>query len=250
MESGYKATMLSTNPAPRPGDGHVHLWLWSLDPSSTDLEACWQSLSPDESRRADSFRFEKHRKRFVLARGRLRFILADYIGCRAEEVSFGYGAAGKPHSLTQPESWRLDFNLSHSEDSAALAVSSEMELGVDIELIRPIEEDILPQILSAAEQRQFETLPAARQGDILLESWTRKEACLKALGTGLGGSPARFEFDLARSDDDALLRVGESADEAAQWLVRTFLAPGPCRGAVAARAKGWSLLAMPPAERP
>jgi 4'-phosphopantetheinyl transferase len=235
------------NPTPLPGDRHVHLWLWSLDASSADLEACWQSLSPDEGSRAGSFRFEKHRKRFVVARGQLRFILADYMGCRADEIAFGYGEAGKPHSLTQPESWRLDFNLSHSEDSAALAVSSGMELGVDIELIRPIEEDILPQILSEAEQRQFEALPAARQSDALLESWTRKEACLKALGTGLQASPARFEFDLARSDDDALLRVGESTDEAAQWQVRTFLAPGPCKGAVAARARGWSLLPMPPA---
>ncbi|WP_413988227.1 4'-phosphopantetheinyl transferase family protein [Labrys okinawensis] len=242
--------MPSTNLAPRPGDGHVHLWLWSLDTSTTDLEACWQSLSPDEGRRAESFRFEKHRKRFVIARGRLRFILADYMGCGAKEIAFGYGEAGKPYSLTQPDAWRLDFNLSHSEESAALAVSAGMELGVDIEHIRPIEEDILPQILSAAEQRQFETLPAAQKSDALLESWTRKEACLKALGTGLQGSPARFEFDLAGRDDDSLLRVDESAGEAAQWQVRTFAAPGPCKGAVAARARGWSLLAMPPAPRP
>ncbi|CAM5765441.1 4'-phosphopantetheinyl transferase [Labrys miyagiensis] len=237
-------------PAHRPDGNDVHLWLWQLETSPADFEAFWQSLSPDERQRADAFRFEKHRQRFVIARGRVRAILAQYLGVGPAQVAIDYGPAGKPRSMTQPAAWHLDFNLSHSEASAALAISAGIELGVDIEHVRPMEEDIARHIFSAPEQAQFAALPQADRNAALFKGWTCKEACLKALGTGLQTPPSHFEFDLSKGEPTSLLRVGGSALEAFSWQLSSFRVSGTCIGAVAARAREWSLIPMSRMEEP
>jgi 4'-phosphopantetheinyl transferase len=235
--------MLTPHSPRQPGKQDIHLWQWELDTRLSAPESYWKSLSDDERRRAESYRFEKHRRRFVIARGQLRLILAAYLECTPERIVFEYGPAGKPYSLLQPEQWQLNFNLSHSEGTAALAVSAGFEIGIDVERIRPIEDDILPLIFSASERAQFDALSRPQRNTAFFHNWARKEACLKALGTGLQAPPTHFEFDL-EDRDVALLRVAGDPAEAKHWQVRSFAALGHCAGAVAARNIGWSLLPM------
>jgi 4'-phosphopantetheinyl transferase len=53
---------------------------------------------------------------------------------------------------------------------------------------------------TAAEQRALASLPPERRDRAFLVGWTRKEACLKAVGTGLGIDTRSFEAGL---DEDA-----------------------------------------------
>lgn len=139
-------------------------------------------MSADERERSDRLRSEAHRARFERARAALRGILGRYLERSPADVEFAYGPTGKP-ALAAPDSLR--FNLSHSGDVALCAVARRGEVGVDVEEQRPIRDfrRIAQRHFAPVEQERW-----ASEGETL-ESfyavWTRKEAMLKASGSGL-----------------------------------------------------------------
>ncbi|MFM0081185.1 4'-phosphopantetheinyl transferase superfamily protein [Paraburkholderia sediminicola] len=227
-----------------PSAQEVHVWQWDLDVYSGDFDQYWEMLSAQERERADKFRFERHRRRFVAGRGELRRLLSRYLGLSPWEVTLGYGSDGKPFCTIQPPEWRICFNLSHSENAAALAISSGFEVGIDVEHIRPIEESVPLEVFSARERAEFTALPDAERQKVFFESWARKEACLKALGTGFTLPPAHFEFDLSIRGDTTPRFVGGEAEEAAHWRICALSSSPTSAGAVAARRTDWSIVKM------
>jgi 4'-phosphopantetheinyl transferase len=235
---------MSTSPFTLPSAQEVHVWRWDLDAPGRDFEQYWEMLSTQERERANQFRFEKHRRRFVTGRGELRRILGRYLTLSPQAVALGYGPEGKPFCASQPPGWKICFNLSHSENTAALAISSGFEVGIDIERTRPIEECVPLEVFSNKERAQFTALPDGEQNGVFFENWARKEACLKALGTGFILPPIHFEFDLSIRGDTTPRFVGGEAHEAAQWRVRALSCGPACAGAVAARCTDWSIVEM------
>lgn len=222
----------------------VHVWRWNLDVGDAGLNRYWETLSSQERERAGKFRFERHRCRFIAGRGELKRLLGNYLDLAPEAVVIDYGPQGKPFCTRQPASWTLGFNLSHSENTAALAVSNGLETGIDVEHVRPIEESVPVEVFSAREHAQFNALPYAQQQSVFFETWARKEACLKALGTGFILPPDHFEFDLSEHGDATPRYVAGDASEAAHWRVRALPGMPDCAGAVAARHADWSLVLM------
>jgi 4'-phosphopantetheinyl transferase len=159
-----------------------------LDASSREVRALRASLSSFEAQRAERFRFERHRRRFIVSRGRLRQQLGARLGMRPEAVEFAYGANGKP--CLKHNGWH--FNVSHCDDVALFAFSKTSEVGVDVEAIRPIREAeaIAAQFFSPLEKLACEmNRPLG-----FLRCWTRKEALVKALGEGLGMPLEQFDI--------------------------------------------------------
>ncbi|RQH04127.1 4'-phosphopantetheinyl transferase family protein [Paraburkholderia dinghuensis] len=235
---------MSSSPLSPPSAQEVHVWQWDLDVRGSDFDGYWEMLSAHERERADKFRFERHRRRYVTGRGELRRILGRYLALPPQALALGVGPEGKPFCTIEPSGWPIRFNLSHCENSAALAIANGFEVGIDIERIRPIEACVPPEIFSAREHAQFTALPDAEQQAVFFETWVRKEACLKALGTGFILPPTHFGFDLSIHGDTTPLLVGGTAQEAAQWRVRELSSGPDCAGAVAARRTGWSIVEM------
>lgn len=227
-----------------PSSQEVHVWQWDLDVCGGDFDRYWEMLSAQERERADKFRFERHRRRFVAGRGELRQRLSRYLGLSPWEVALGYGSDGKPFCTIQPPGQRICFNLSHSENSAALAISNGFEVGIDIERIRPIEESVPLEVFSTRERAEFTALPETERQQVFFESWARKEACLKALGTGFTLPPAHFEFDLSIRGDTTPRFVGGEAEESTHWRICALSSNPTCAGAVAARRTDWSIVEM------
>ena len=227
-----------------PSAQEVHVWQWDLDVYSSDADQYREMLSAQERERADKFRFERHRRRFVAGRGELRRLLSRYLGLSPREVALAYGSDGKPFCTSQPPGWRICFNLSHSENAAALAISSGFEVGIDVEQLRPIEESMPLDVFSTRERAEFTALPDTERQNVFFESWARKEACLKALGTGFILPPAHFEFDLSIRGDTTPRFVGGEAEEATHWRICTLSSSPTCAGAVAARRTDWSIVEM------
>ncbi|WP_434715319.1 4'-phosphopantetheinyl transferase family protein [Paraburkholderia sp. A3RO-2L] len=221
----------------------MHIWQWDLDDCG-EFNLDWQILSAQERERADKFRFPLHRHRYVAGRGELRRILGRYLALPPQAITLGYGPEGKPFCATQPPEGRIWFNLSHSENTAVLAISSGFEVGVDVELVRPIEESMPLEVFSPLERAEFTALAHAERQTIFFETWVRKEACLKALGTGFILPASHFEFDLSSRGDTTPRLVGGKALEATHWHIRTLPVSPACAGAVAARRTGWSILKM------
>jgi 4'-phosphopantetheinyl transferase len=169
----------------------VHLWRISLAADQTQESA--SPLSRDEQARADRFKFERDRRRFIASRSRLRAILAHYLDCDPAAIRFEYAQYGKPHLPTAPD---LQFNLSHSGELALCAVTQTHRVGVDLEELRPLSHfpSLSQRCLSATELAALQQLPEAVQPVTFLQYWTGKEAYLKAIGKGLSESLQRVEL--------------------------------------------------------
>ena len=177
----------------------AHCQLWRADLDSAPTPAAVACLSDDEWERARRFVFARDRHRFVAAHAALRSTLAQQTGIPGALLDFTLGAFGKP-VLVEPAG--LHFNLSHSQSVALIAISDGAEIGVDVELLRPMPDAaaLAADHFTAAEQRALASLPPERRDRAFLVCWTRKEACLKAVGTGLGIDTRSFEAGL---DEDA-----------------------------------------------
>src|SRR5688572_9738476 len=90
-------------------------------------------LCDAERHRAGRFRFERDRRRFIVARARLRELLAVRLDVKPQAIELAYGKNGKP-GLAQrfaDTGWR--FNVSHCDEVAVYAFSRDSEIGIDIE---------------------------------------------------------------------------------------------------------------------
>ena len=171
----------------------VRLWLVDLDESGADAAQAW--LSASESARAERFVFAQDARRYRAAHIALRSLLLQHCAWPAG-AEFGTGAHGKPRLAS---CGGRGFNLSHSEGWALIGIDTVDGLGVDIEVIRPLDDAFLlaEHNFSASEREALHRLPAGEVSSAFLGVWTRKEACLKALGTGLSIAPAGFHAGLA-----------------------------------------------------
>lgn len=206
----------------------VHLWCSPLDLSSTQLSAFVSLLSCDEHAKAQRFRFDKHRRRYIIAHGMLRIILARYLKIEPQQVEFEYSSRGKPRILGT----NIQFNLSHSHEMALYGITDDCPIGVDIEQLRPMTDAaaIANRFFCATESAIIEGLTSPEQENAFFQLWTAKEAYLKATGEGLGGGLDRVEIALNRGIH--LLSINGILSEAEQWQLCSFPLFSAYRGAV------------------
>lgn len=180
-----------------------------------------QVLSRDELARAENFRFATDRQRFVAAHIALRQALAAHTGLRADALNFTVGSFGKPALPAPP---RTQFSLSHSQGLALIAIGGRGPLGADVEQLRPVPDAraLAAQHFTQRENAALAELPARERDHAFLTCWTRKEACLKAIGIGLLVPPCSFEVGLTPDCRSIELPVAGRI----LWLV---LGPAPAR---------------------
>jgi 4'-phosphopantetheinyl transferase len=197
----------------------VHVWAVRLDAPASQIDALYTTLSSDERERAGRFYFDRDRRRYICARGVLRLLLSRYLVEAPEAFAFSYGPNGKP-ALSGRFLDALTFNVSHSHELALVAIGTGPEMGVDVEAVRPLEDanDIASRFFSPREAERLRSLPDAARMDAFFECWTRKEAYLKALGSGLAKPLDAFEVTFATGDAPALKVYGDAA-ETARWRI-------------------------------
>jgi 4'-phosphopantetheinyl transferase len=181
----------------------VRLWLARLDGPAQHDAALW--LSRTERERAARFVFARDADRYRAAHVLLRRLLKQHCGVPATE-EFGIGGHDKPH-LLPGNPW--GFNLSHSGEFALIGIGPGDGIGVDVEVQRSVD-DVWPlaeQNFSASEYRELQRTAKADVSGAFLSGWTRKEACLKAVGSGLSINPASFAVGLAPEPKDLVLET-------------------------------------------
>jgi 4'-phosphopantetheinyl transferase len=178
---------LHPSPLPTLESGEVHIWHAHLYLVSQSTQRLFSTLAPDERARAESFRFEKDRNRYGIARGILRSLLGGYLDADPGELEFSYGPFGKPFlSSVSPEP-PLHFNVSHSHGLALFAFSRDQEIGIDLERIRPRFdfEHLAKSYFPPAELAELHSYGTAEKLAAFFRLWTRLESCAKARGVGL-----------------------------------------------------------------
>ena len=177
------AVALTTTLTAIRSDAPCQLWLVDLDAPLAD--SALASLSSEERARATRFAFDRDRQRYLAAHVALRHVLSAATHHAVADLRFEIGPAGKPH-LAGSEQYH--FNLSHSDRFGLIAISLEAEIGVDLEMLRPMPDwaELVQAHFSPAEFAALEQAEDAPTRDkAFLLGWTRKEACLKAIGIGL-----------------------------------------------------------------
>ena len=150
-------------------------------------------LSPAEQNRSAGMSNHKVRQRFMLARILLRRLLADAAGVAPAALQIDIDARGKPGLASHPG---LEFNLSHSANYIAIAITQGLKVGVDVEYLRRRNNiaEIARRFFSASEYEYLQYSDFAPADFYTL--WTLKEAYVKALGVGLVKSLSSCSFDL------------------------------------------------------
>ena len=117
-----------------------------------------------------------------------------YLAIPATDVAFDYLASGKPQLTAEQNPRALRFNVSHSANTALIAIGSGYQLGVDVEKIRDEVNatSLAERYLFLRERAELRVLPNHFLSAGFFACWTREEAFLKATGTGLSFPLADF----------------------------------------------------------
>jgi len=115
----------------------------------------------------------------------------------------------------------LEFNLSHTNGLALIALARGGPLGVDVEIVRrddpPL--DVADRFFSPAELRELGAASLADKAVAFFRCWTRKEAFIKALGLGLQRDLQSFDVSLAPGDEARLVATRPDPEEAGLWTL-------------------------------
>ena len=185
-------------------------------------------LSAEERARVDRYALHADQHRYVLRQALLRCLLATRLKMRPQDVRLVTGPHGKPALADAHAQRGLEFNVSHCRDTAVYVFSWAGEVGVDIEAVRPVKgaDEIAATMFSQHENAAYRALSAQDRLRGFFNCWTRKEAFVKAIGSGLGHSLKRFDVSLAPGEPARILRVDDMPGGQCGWRVREF-APAP-----------------------
>jgi phosphopantetheinyl transferase len=165
-------------------------------------------LGDAERARAARFAFEKDRSAYVTTRAALRRVLASALQCAPADVQLVTPSNGRP-ALDRAHASSLDFNVSHSG-----------RVGVDIEMhdARRGLRELVPTVMGVRERQLLAQQPDdASFSAAFYDCWTRKEAIVKGIGTGI--SADLTAIDVAAIPADAVVEV--STAEYRLWRVVT-----------------------------
>ena len=175
-------------------DNEVHIWLFHLNIGQPRIKHFYPLLSLEEKERSERLVDFRHRKRFIAAHGFMREALATYLPYTADQLEFTKTEMGKPQLKTTPDDEQIQFNLTHSENIAMLAVIKRHPIGIDVEYTKRKTDwvKIIHRYFTAGEQEKFHSLTEADRKQAFFQVWTRKEALMKVTGRGLRLSPTKF----------------------------------------------------------
>lgn len=183
----------------------AYVWTAKLDVEEPRVAQLAALLSPDEHARAARYRTPKDHGRFVIRRAALRLGLGRLLGVAPARLRFGYARAGKPYLWEPPFARSLKFNLAHSDGLAVFGSAVRCEVGIDVERVCEHRDlaDVAAIYFSSREHATLAALPPQARTAAFYRCWTRKEAYLKAIGSGLAANVDDVDVALATNGPPA-----------------------------------------------
>lgn len=143
---------------------------------NTSLEKLLRNLPQKMHEKALRYKFEQDGYNFVLGRMLLKEGLKS-LGMLEEFENIQYRPSGKPFLKD------VFFSISHSEPTVVCAITTQGEIGIDIEKLKSIELDDFKAFFTSREWKEIST--ASSPVDKFFWYWTRKESIIKAMGVNL-----------------------------------------------------------------
>jgi 4'-phosphopantetheinyl transferase len=198
-------------------DGVIVGWC-RLDPWAPWRAGAAELLDDADRQRAGRMKRARDAEARTLAYALHRLFLGAAMGLDPHLVPLSRDRHGCP--LLAQGDWRT--SLSHAEGAMAFAACATGPVGIDIEHAgRAADIDgIADEIWHPVEREALSGAPRLRRTQALLETWVRKEAYLKASGTGLREPMSRFALPVG---EPRPLDTREGHDERGQVVVTTLL---------------------------
>jgi 4'-phosphopantetheinyl transferase len=205
---------------PSPVD-EVDIWRAPVELRTRKVAHLATLLSSDERERSRPSSRHAGYERYVTTKGLLRVILATYLDIHPSSVEFHYGPAGKPRLADKFDGTGFKFNLAHSGGVALVAVTKKKQIGIDIERMS-LGRDLpalIEQSLTAREREKWlDAMPPCRR-KIFYRFWVRKEAYLKATGSGLTFPINRVDVSCTSYRSDYTVTVPIVDGEPVPWSI-------------------------------
>lgn len=234
--TGLSATLEDS--APAGATGTVDVWWWRTGTTVTPED--FALLDGAERERLAGIGHPEHAGEFAGCRAAVRRILAPLLDTGPGAIRFGRrpcpgcgDAEHGPPRVVEPayDGW---ISISHSRGIGLLAVA-DRPVGVDAEHERRVPvEDLAAKVFAPAEADGVCALPdgSGRRLRAFLRGWTRKEAVLKGVGTGIATDLTVVEVHPLHPGPVTVHAGG------AQWRVADLALPEGWQGAVAVAGAG------------
>lgn len=186
-------------------------------------------LDKDELAVAARFKFEQLSQRYIISHGLLRDYLATVVHDSAASLRIEKTEFGKPFLPDYPE---LSFNMSHSGDSLAIAISTECQLGVDIECYKARNgwDGLVNKCFAPEEIAFWYDLDIGERDAAFYRFWVKKEAFVKAVGKGI--TLGLSQCVVNPENLSSFVSVPEGCGSEAQWQIYALDLPRGAFGAV------------------
>ena len=203
--------------------GAADLWLVHVVDAPPGPAEIWSWLSVAERAQAERFHALADRQRFATTRGALRGILGIAVGAPPQSLAIELDPRGKPFLAGLHQGAGIQFSVSHSGDYALIGLVREHRIGVDIERMDRASDitAIAERFLAPEEAKAIQARAGVEALEVFFRIWTRKEACAKGVGDGLGMDFAGFTASWEGNAGTCVIRE-QSPERWAHWSVRSL----------------------------
>ena len=170
-------------------DNEIHIWRIPVRPV---FNGGIKLLSAAEKKRLNGFRNNHSKDTFFSSRIAMRKLFSSYLDMPVDSIQFDTRTHGKP--CIHLDNDRFEFNLTHSGSLILLAVSNNVEIGIDIEAVRQVTN------WKSISRKVFDQktcsllLKSENPADLFVRYWTTFESRQKLFGQGVfGDHPSEAE---------------------------------------------------------
>jgi 4'-phosphopantetheinyl transferase len=149
------------------------------DLDESHLSLLKSNVSDQRRNRVETLYNSEKAKQQLASESLIRMVVRKEMGMK--EIGFGTCPHGKPFIVGLPNFY---YNLSHSGEWVVCA-TDRAPIGIDIEMVRPVNIDLARLYFSTAEYRSLIGKTEPEKNRLFFDLWTLKESYIKAKGGGL-----------------------------------------------------------------
>jgi 4'-phosphopantetheinyl transferase len=185
-------------------ESETHVWFCCPDKITDEvvLDEYLSILSNEERKKYQRFHFKKDSHSYLVSHALVRKVLSRYCNVQPEAWGFSFNRHGKPEISSSMKCPNIKFNLSHTDGMSACVVSLNNDCGVDVENIHRKNKlhAVAERMFAEQETKIVSECDESEMQNKFFDFWTLREAYVKAIGTGLGGSSKEFYFTIDVAD--------------------------------------------------
>jgi 4'-phosphopantetheinyl transferase len=179
----------------------------------------WDGITEREKEQASKFHHSSDQESYVITRAQLRSVLSSFSGIAPLDIQFSKNSVGKSFFKQYPH---VHFSVSHTDHAFIIAVSLDFPLGVDIEsLARELNRLKISNVLLTPKERDLLEHVTDEKWikELLLKTWTQKEALVKCLGRTL--EKGMQEFTVLHENSNQVVHSSNECPPHANWFLQT-----------------------------